>query len=63
MPVEFLGIAATNDGSETTVRSGGSFDKDYTRGYDLLGDATEAGRPLSPDWWYYWPVIGEPAAA
>ena len=30
MPVEFLGIAATNDGSETTARSGGSFDKDYT---------------------------------
>jgi alkanesulfonate monooxygenase len=29
MPVEFLGIAATNDGSETT-RSGPSFDKDYT---------------------------------
>jgi alkanesulfonate monooxygenase len=30
MPVEFLGIAATNDGSETAARSGGSFDKDYT---------------------------------
>ena len=30
MPVEFLGIAATNDGSETTARSGGSFDKDFT---------------------------------
>ncbi|MFC4030925.1 LLM class flavin-dependent oxidoreductase [Streptomyces polygonati] len=30
MPVEFLGIAATNDGSETTPRSAGSFDKDYT---------------------------------
>ncbi|MGW5348960.1 LLM class flavin-dependent oxidoreductase [Streptomyces sp. NPDC004031] len=30
MPVEFLGIAATNDGSETTARSGSSFDKDYT---------------------------------
>lgn len=30
MPIEFLGIAATNDGSETTPRSGGSFDKDYT---------------------------------
>jgi len=26
MPVEFLGIAATNDGSETTARSGASFD-------------------------------------
>ncbi len=24
MPVEFLGIAATNDGSETTARSGPS---------------------------------------
>ena len=30
MPVEFLGIAATNDGSETGARTGGSFDKDYT---------------------------------
>jgi alkanesulfonate monooxygenase len=30
MPVEFLGIAATNDGSEITARSGPSFDKDYT---------------------------------
>ncbi|MFJ8043063.1 LLM class flavin-dependent oxidoreductase [Kitasatospora sp. NPDC096147] len=30
MPVEFLGIAATNDGSETTSRSGGAFDRDYT---------------------------------
>ena len=30
MPVQFLGIAATNDGSETTPRSGASFDKDYT---------------------------------
>ncbi|MGY3205718.1 alkanesulfonate monooxygenase [Streptomyces sp. TE5632] len=30
MPVEFLGIAATNDGSETTPRSGGAFDKEYT---------------------------------
>jgi len=30
MPVEFLGIAATNDGSETTQRSAGSFDRDYT---------------------------------
>lgn len=30
MPVEFLGMGATNDGSETTVRSGGSFDRDYT---------------------------------
>ncbi|NGO75595.1 LLM class flavin-dependent oxidoreductase [Streptomyces sp. YC504] len=30
MPVEFLGIAATNDGSETTARSGAAFDKQYT---------------------------------
>jgi alkanesulfonate monooxygenase len=30
MPVEFLGIAATNDSSEITARSGPSFDKDYT---------------------------------
>ena len=30
MPVEFLGIAATNDGSETTARSGPIFDKEYT---------------------------------
>ncbi|MFF8934730.1 LLM class flavin-dependent oxidoreductase [Streptomyces paradoxus] len=30
MPSEFLGIAATNDGSETTPRSGAAFDKEYT---------------------------------
>ncbi|MGW6822228.1 LLM class flavin-dependent oxidoreductase [Streptomyces sp. NPDC055005] len=30
MPVKFLGIAATNDGSETTARSGAAFDKEYT---------------------------------
>ncbi|MEJ2859445.1 MULTISPECIES: LLM class flavin-dependent oxidoreductase [unclassified Saccharothrix] len=30
MPVEFLGIGGTNDGSETHARSGASFDKDYT---------------------------------
>ncbi|WP_335938531.1 LLM class flavin-dependent oxidoreductase [Streptomyces sp. PTD5-9] len=30
MPVEFLGIAATNQGSEVTPRSGASFDKEYT---------------------------------
>jgi alkanesulfonate monooxygenase len=30
MPVEFLGIAATNDGSEIVARSAASFDKDYT---------------------------------
>ena len=30
MPVEFLGIAATSDGSEITARSGPAFDKEYT---------------------------------
>ena len=30
MPVEFLGIAATNDGSEISARSGASFEKEYT---------------------------------
>ncbi|MEU6729861.1 LLM class flavin-dependent oxidoreductase [Nonomuraea wenchangensis] len=30
MPVEFLGIAYTNNASETTARSGLSFDKDFT---------------------------------
>ncbi|MGK4597451.1 LLM class flavin-dependent oxidoreductase [Amycolatopsis sp. w19] len=30
MPVEFLGIGGTNNGSETHPRSGGVFDKDYT---------------------------------
>ena len=30
MPVQFLGMGATNDGSETHPRSGASFDKQYT---------------------------------
>ena len=30
MPIEFLGIAATSDGSETTARTGPIFDKEYT---------------------------------
>ncbi|MEC3977098.1 LLM class flavin-dependent oxidoreductase [Amycolatopsis sp. H20-H5] len=30
MPVEFLGIGGTHDGSETHSRSGGVFDKNYT---------------------------------
>ncbi|MFD9963948.1 LLM class flavin-dependent oxidoreductase [Amycolatopsis sp. NPDC058986] len=30
MPVEFLGIGGTHDGSETHARSGGVFDKEYT---------------------------------
>ncbi|MFJ8467125.1 hypothetical protein [Streptomyces swartbergensis] len=36
MPVEFLGIAATNDGSETTPRSGAAFDKECS--YRLLAE-------------------------
>src|SRR3954464_202015 len=30
MPVEFLGIGGAHDGSETSARSGGVFDKEYT---------------------------------
>lgn len=30
MPVEFLGIGATNDGAETHPRAGNAFDKDFT---------------------------------
>jgi alkanesulfonate monooxygenase len=30
VPVEFLGIAATNDGSEISAQSGASFEKEYT---------------------------------
>jgi alkanesulfonate monooxygenase len=30
MPIEFLGMGATNDGSETNRRSGASFDADFT---------------------------------
>ncbi|WP_285745290.1 LLM class flavin-dependent oxidoreductase [Lentzea sp. NBRC 105346] len=54
MPVEFLGIAATNNGSETTARSGGSFDKDYTvrlarahedHGWDRVLFAYHSGAP------------------
>jgi alkanesulfonate monooxygenase len=30
MPVEFLGIAATNNGSETQPRDGAAFDREYT---------------------------------
>ncbi|GGO49435.1 LLM class flavin-dependent oxidoreductase [Streptomyces lasiicapitis] len=55
MPVEFLGIAATNDGSETTSRSGASFDKDYTlrlarahedHGWDRVLFAYGSGSPI-----------------
>src|ERR1700733_8495241 len=54
MPVEFLGIAATNDGSEITARSGASFDKDYTlrlaraheeHGWDRILFAYGSGAP------------------
>ena len=54
MPVEFLGIAATNDGSEIGARSGASFDKDYTlrlaraheeTGWDRVLFAYSSGSP------------------
>jgi alkanesulfonate monooxygenase len=54
MPVEFLGIAATNDQSETVPRSGGSFDKEYTlklarahedHGWDRVLFAYSSGSP------------------
>ena len=54
MPIEFLGMGATNDGSETTPRSGGSFDKDYTvrlaraheaAGWDRVLTAYGSGAP------------------
>jgi len=54
MPVEFLGIGGTHDGSETTARSGASFDKDYTirlaaaheeNGWDRILFAYGSGSP------------------
>jgi len=54
MPVEFLGIAATSDGSETTPRSGAAFDKEYTirlarahedHGWDRILFAYGSGSP------------------
>ena len=54
MPVEFLGMGATNDGSETRRRSDGSFDKDYTvrlaraheeNGWDRVLTAYGSGTP------------------
>lgn len=54
MPIEFLGMGATNDGSETTPRSGGSFDPDYTirlaraheeHGWDRVLTAYGSGTP------------------
>ncbi|MET9614014.1 LLM class flavin-dependent oxidoreductase [Kitasatospora indigofera] len=54
MPVEFLGIAATGDGSETTPRTTAAFDRDYTlrlarahedNGWDRVLFAYAAGAP------------------
>jgi alkanesulfonate monooxygenase len=54
MPIEFLGMGGTNDGSETTPRSGGSFDPDYTirlarahedHGWDRVLTAYGSGTP------------------
>ena len=54
MPVEFLGMGATNDGSEARGRSGGSFDKDFTvrlaraheaSGWDRVLTAYGSGSP------------------
>ncbi|MFE0465051.1 LLM class flavin-dependent oxidoreductase [Kitasatospora sp. NPDC058965] len=54
MPVEFLGIAATGDGSETTARTTAAFDRDYTlrlarahedHGWDRVLFAYGAGSP------------------
>jgi alkanesulfonate monooxygenase len=54
MPVEFLGIAGTNDGSEVATRSGPSFDRDYTlrlarahedHGWDRILTAYGSGSP------------------
>ena len=54
MPVEFLGIAGTNNASEVTTRSGGSLDLDYTKrlarahednGWDRILFAYGSGSP------------------
>ncbi|KDN83526.1 LLM class flavin-dependent oxidoreductase [Kitasatospora cheerisanensis] len=54
MPVEFLGIAATGDGSETTARTTHAFDREYTirlarahedHGWDRVLFAYGAGSP------------------
>jgi alkanesulfonate monooxygenase len=54
MPVEFLGIGATSDGSETRPRTGASFDRDYTlrlarahedHGWDRVLTAYGSGSP------------------
>ncbi|MBP2335827.1 LLM class flavin-dependent oxidoreductase [Saccharothrix coeruleofusca] len=54
MPVEFLGMGGTNDGSETSPRTGPAFDKDYTlrlakaheeHGWDRVLFAYASGAP------------------
>ncbi len=54
MPIEFLGIGATSDGSETRPRRAGSFDADYTlrlarahedNGWDRVLTAYGSGSP------------------
>jgi alkanesulfonate monooxygenase len=54
MPIEFLGMGSTNDGSETNRRTGGSFDPDYTvrlaraheeSGWDRVLTAYGSGMP------------------
>src|ERR1700712_3071010 len=54
MPIEFLGIAGLNDGSETQARSGASFDKEFTlrfarahedSGWDRILFAYPSGAP------------------
>lgn len=54
MPVEFLGIGATNDGTETTPRSGPAFDPEFTlalaraherTGWDRVLTAYGSGSP------------------
>ena len=54
MPIEFLGMGATNDGSETNRRSGPSFDQEYTirlaraheeSGWDRVLTAYGSGTP------------------
>src|SRR5688572_23721435 len=56
MPIEFLGMGATNDGSETNRRSNGSFDPEFTvrlarahedNGWDRVLTAYGAGSPDS----------------
>jgi alkanesulfonate monooxygenase len=54
MPIEFLGMGATNDGSETQRRTGGSYDHEYTirlahahedHGWDRVLTAYGSGTP------------------